>query len=73
MRRAAIPASATARNSLKMEIEKTVAENKAMLKMLELKFDALIELLAKEGILTKEEIEDEIKNLTNELAGLKEN
>lgn len=44
-------------------VEKDILENKAKIKMLELKIDAIINLLSKEGIILNEEVEKEINSI----------
>lgn len=46
-----------------MEIKEEILKNKTRTKMAEIKIDALINLLSKEGILTHKEFEEEINNL----------
>jgi len=46
-----------------MSFEKDILENKAKLRMLELKLDAVINILIKEGIMLKEELDLELNNL----------
>ena len=46
-----------------MKIEEEILENKGMTKMNELKLKAIINLLSKEGILTHEEVEEEVNRL----------
>jgi hypothetical protein len=45
------------------DINSEVKENRADLEMLNKKLDALIEILKKEGITSKEEVEDMAKNI----------
>lgn len=44
-----------------------VVKNKARLKELEIKFEALINLLEKEGVVIKQEVEQEFNELVKEL------
>jgi len=46
-----------------MNIEKDVLENKAKIRMLELKIKALINILNKEGVILEEEIEKELNSV----------
>ena len=47
-----------------MNIEEEILKNKAENKMNKLRLKALINLLSKEGVLTHEEVEEELNNLT---------
>jgi len=44
-------------------------KSKAELKLCKAKLDSIINLLAKEGILTHEEVEDEVSRIINEKQG----
>ena len=46
-----------------METEKEILENRAQIRLLESKIDALKELLSREGIIDEEEFEDLWKGL----------
>ena len=46
-----------------MNVEKTIIENKGKIKINELRMKALIKVLSKEGIVTKEEVEEELNEL----------
>ena len=46
-----------------METEKEILENRAQIRLLESKIDALKELLSREGIIDEEEFEDLWKDL----------
>jgi hypothetical protein len=46
-----------------MDIKEEVIKNKGMIKMNELRIDAVINVLSREGILTHGEVEEEIKSL----------
>ena len=46
-----------------MNIEKEVMEDKARLRMLELRYKALINILKNEGIVIEEEVEQELNNI----------
>jgi hypothetical protein len=46
-----------------MNIEEETIKNKNRIKMSELKIKAIINLLSKEGILTHEEVEEEVNDL----------
>ena len=46
---------------------KDVLENKAKLRELEIKLDAIVSLLEKEGILTKQEVEQEFDELIKDI------
>jgi len=48
-----------------MNIEEELTKQKAQLKMIELKLDALITLLKREGILTQEELDDNLDKLVH--------
>ena len=49
-----------------MEIENNIVENKGKIKINELKIEALINILVKEGVVTKEEVEEELNRLVEE-------
>ena len=49
-----------------MDIEKDVLENKAKIRIIELKINALTKLLNKEGIVLEEELETELSKLVKE-------
>ena len=51
---------------VKMDTEKDVLENKAKIRMLELKIEVLTKLLNKEGIVLEEELETEFSKLVKE-------
>ena len=44
-----------------MDIEKEVIDNRTRLKMLEMKLDALIGILSKEGVVTKDEVDEALE------------
>jgi len=48
---------------MKESIEKNILENKGKIKITELKLQALIKILTKEGIVTTEEIETELNSM----------
>lgn len=48
-----------------MNIEEETIKNKNMGRMNEVKIKAIINLLSKEGILTHEEVEEEVNNLVS--------
>ncbi len=49
-----------------MQTEKEIIENRGRIRVNELKLKALINILSKEGVVTKEEVEDELNNLLEE-------
>jgi len=49
--------------SMKESIEKDVLENKGKIKINELKLQALIKILAKEGVVTTKEVEEELNSM----------
>jgi hypothetical protein len=49
-----------------MKIEEEIIENRGKIKINELKFKALINLLSNEGLLTKEDIDREYSRLLQE-------
>ena len=48
------------------ELEEQLLENKAKLRMMEVKLNALIKILSREGLLVESNIEEEVKNIVIE-------
>lgn len=49
-----------------MEVKEEITKNKTKIRMNEIKINALVNLLSKEGIVTSEEFEQEIEEITKD-------
>ena len=56
-------ANVIAKNKQKMKVESEIIKNQGEIKMNKLRLKALINILNKEGIVTEEEVENELNNL----------